>query len=445
MGEVTGAGVTRRAVVLGELHAAFEHLQPHVLMDLVLLQILAGAQGDQHESRDLVHGLQHDRVLRLGPVLGQLPEVHGTGHALFGRQATAGRFYSGRRGQRVVPDGRGATIRPMSTPSREIQLAARPHGAPQSSDFRLAEVEVPDPGPGEVLIRNTFMSVDPYMRGRMNAGKSYVPRFEIDAPLDGGAVGEVVASDADGLAPGDTVVHSRGWREHAVVPGKHARKVDVSELSPSLYLGALGMPGITAYAGLLDVAGLREGDVVFVSGAAGAVGSLAGQIAKLRGNTVIGSAGSAEKVAHLTDDLGFDAAFNYKEAPVAEQLKAAAPEGIDVYFDNVGGDHLEAALGALNRHGRVALCGAISAYNATEPAPAPRNLGLAIGKRLTLRGFISSDHADRLPDLHAEVGPALRDGRIAYRETVVEGLENAPQAFMDMLAGANTGKMVVKL
>jgi NADPH-dependent curcumin reductase CurA len=332
----------------------------------------------------------------------------------------------------------------MPTTSREIQLAARPHGLPQPTDFRLAEVELPDPGPGEVLIRNTFMSVDPYMRGRMNAGKSYVPRFELDQPLDGGAVGEVVASNADGLAPGDTVVHSRGWREHAVMPGRHARKV-ADDVPSSLYLGVLGMPGLTAYAGLLDVAELRAGDVVFVSGAAGAVGSLAGQIAKLRGHTVIGSAGSAEKVAHLTEDLGFDAAFNYKDGPVVEQLKGAAPDGIDVYFDNVGGEHLEAALAAMNRNGRIALCGAISVYNATDPQPGPSNLFLAVGKRLTLRGFISSDHAARLGDLHDEVGPAVRDGRIAYRETVVDGLENAPKAFVDLLEGANTGKMVVKL
>jgi hypothetical protein len=205
------------------------------------------------------------------------------------------------------------------------------------------------------------------------------------------------------------------------------------------------MPGLTAYAGLLDVGGLREGDVVFVSGAAGAVGSLAGQIAKLRGHTVIGSAGSPEKVAHLRGDLRFDAAFDYKDAPVAEQLAVAAPDGIDLYFDNVGGEHLEAAIGALRRDGRVAMCGAISGYNATEPAPGPRNLHLAIGKRLTLRGFIVTDHAARLGDLFAEVAPLVRDGRIAFRETVVEGLENAPAAFRGLLRGENLGKMVVRL
>jgi NADPH-dependent curcumin reductase CurA len=333
----------------------------------------------------------------------------------------------------------------MSTPSREIQLAARPHGEPEDSDFRLAAVEVPDPGPGEVLIRNCYMSVDPYMRGRMNDMKSYVPPFALDRALEGGAVGEVVASGAEGLSPGDMLVHQLGWREHALARADHVRKVDPGGLSPSVFLGVLGMPGLTAYAGLLDVGGLRDGDVVFVSGAAGAVGSLAGQIAKLRGHTVIGSAGSAEKVAHLRDDLGFDAAFNYKDGPVAEQLAAAAPEGIDLYFDNVGGEHLEAAIGALRRNGRVAMCGAISVYNATEPASAPRNLVQAIGKRLTLRGFIVTDHAARLGDLFTEVAPLVRDGRITFRETVVEGLENAPAAFQGLLRGENMGKMVVKL
>jgi hypothetical protein len=333
----------------------------------------------------------------------------------------------------------------MPRTAREIQLAARPHGEPKVSDFRLAEVEVPDPGPGEVLVRNTYMSVDPYMRGRMNDAKSYVPPFELDRPLEGGAVGQVVVSRADGLAEGDTVVHQLGWRDYAVLPAERVRKVDPGGLPPSAFLGVLGMPGLTAYAGLLDVGGLREGDVVFVSGAAGAVGSVAGQLAKLRGHTVVGSAGSPEKVAWLRDELGFDAAFNYKDGPVAELLRDAAPEGIDLYFDNVGGDHLEAAIGALGRNGRVAMCGSISGYNATEPPPGPRNLSLAVGKRLTLRGFLVIDHAARMPDMIAEVGPAVREGRVRFRETVVEGLENAPTAFIDLLRGANVGKMVVKL
>src|SRR4051794_18659955 len=255
------------------------------------------------------------------------------------------------------------------TVAQEIQLAARPHGEPKPTDFRVAEASVPDkPGAGEVLVRNLWMSVDPYMRGRMNDVKSYVPPFQLDAALDGGAVGEVVAAgeEVEGVAEGDIVLHGLGWREHALVPGKHARKVDTQIAPPQAYLSVLGMPGLTAYAGLIEVAGLREDDVVFVSGAAGAVGSIAGQIAKLRGHVVIGSAGSPEKVAYVTDELGFDAAFDYHDGPVADRLAEAAPDGIDVYFDNVGGEHLEAAIGALNLNGRVAMCGAISNYNATS-------------------------------------------------------------------------------
>jgi NADPH-dependent curcumin reductase CurA len=289
------------------------------------------------------------------------------------------------------------------------------------------------------------MSVDPYMRGRMSDRKSYVPPFELGAPLEGGAVGEVVASRADGFAEGDVVLHQLGWRELATVNGRHARKVDASAAPASAYLGVLGMPGLTAYVGLLDIAGLRDGDVVFVSGAAGAVGSLAGQIAKLRGHTVIGSAGSPEKVAHVRDELGFDAAFDYHDGPVSRQLRAAAPDGIDVYFDNVGGEHLEAAIGALNTYGRVALCGAISTYNATEAQPGPRNMFLCVGKRLTLRGFIIRDHTDRHAAFTEEVGAWVREGRVTFRETIVDGgVEAAPQAFIDLLRGANVGKMVVR-
>src|SRR4051812_45941231 len=311
----------------------------------------------------------------------------------------------------------------MPTTSREIQLAARPQGEPRESDFRLAEVDVPDPGPGELLVRNRWMSVDPYMRGRMNDVRSYVPPFQLDRPLEGGAVGEVVAGGGDGVGEGDTVLHQLGWRDYAVVPAAGVQKVDTDLAPAEAYLGVLGMPGLTAYVGLLDIAGLREGDTVFVSGAAGAVGSLAGQIAKQRGHTVIGSAGSADKVRHVLDDLGFDAAFNYRDGRVADLLAEAAPDGVDVYFDNVGGEHLEAAIGALRRNGRVAMCGAISVYNATDAPPGPRNLTMAVGKRLTLRGFIVSDHFGRMPDFAREVGGLLREGRIHHRETVVEGLE----------------------
>jgi NADPH-dependent curcumin reductase CurA len=231
-----------------------------------------------------------------------------------------------------------------------------------------------------------------------------------------------------------------------VAPASQVRKIDTEVAPPQAYLGVLGMPGLTAYAGLIDVAGLREDDVVFVSGAAGAVGGIAGQIAKLRGHRVIGSAGSPEKVGYVTGELGFDAAFDYHDGPVADLLTELAPDGIDVYFDNVGGDHLEAAIGALNRHGRVALCGAISHYNVAGEAPnGPRNLSLAIGKRLTLRGFIVGDHRHLRGDFAREVGTWLSEGRIRYRETVVDGLENAPAAFIGLLNGENTGKMLVRL
>jgi len=333
------------------------------------------------------------------------------------------------------------------TATREIRLASRPSGWPEQANFTLTGIELPVPSDGELLVRNLFMSVDPYMRPRMNDVKSYVPPFQIGEPLDGGAVGEVVESTVDSFKPGDTVLHGLGWREHALVPAKAARAVEpIPGLPLSAYLGALGMTGLTAYVGLLDIAAFQPGDTVFVSGAAGAVGSMAGQLARLKGaKRVIGSAGSAEKVAYVRDKAGFDAAFNYRDGDIGAQLAGAAPEGIDVYFDNVGGEHLEAAITHLNTHGRVALCGAINQYNATAPAPGPRNLWLAIGKRLTLRGFIVRDHNDRFGDLVAEVGPWLRNGDLVADETVVDGLDNAVDAFLGVLRGDNTGKMIVRL
>ncbi|MEV1330173.1 NADP-dependent oxidoreductase [Micromonospora costi] len=334
----------------------------------------------------------------------------------------------------------------MTAPvNREIHLAARPHGWPTAENFRLVETAVPEPGPGQLLVRNRYMSVDPYMRGRMDDVKSYAPPFALDAPLDGGAIGEVVAGDADGFAPGDLVLHGLGWREYALVGAASARKIDPDLAPVTAYLGVLGMIGLTAYAGLLDVAGMRPGETVFVSAAAGAVGSLVGQIAKLRGAArVIGSAGSPAKVDRLRA-LGFDAAFDYHDGPVRDSLRTAAPEGIDVYFDNVGGDHLEAAISALRPHGRVAICGMISQYNAATPPAAPRNLALVIGKRLTLRGFLVGDHGDRRDEFVREMAGWLREGRVAYDETVVDGIENAPEAFLGLLRGENLGKMLVRL
>ncbi len=329
---------------------------------------------------------------------------------------------------------------------REVHLASRPTGWPTPENFTLVTVDVPEPADGQVLVRNEFISVDPYMRGRMNDAKSYVPPYQVGEVMDGGAVGVVVASRSPRLEVGETVLHGFGWREYAIADADRFQKIDTTLAPASAYLGVLGMPGLTAYAGLLEVAGMKEGDTVFVSGAAGAVGSLAGQIARLRGAArVIGSAGSAEKVAYLVDELGFDAAFNYKDAPVREQLRAAAPDGIDVYFDNVGGDHLEAAIGAMNTFGRIAVCGMISQYNATEPAPGPRNLVQLIGKRITMRGFLVSDHAHLREQFVREVGGWLREERIRFRETVVDGIDNAVDAFLGLLRGDNVGKMLVRI
>ncbi len=339
------------------------------------------------------------------------------------------------------------------TTSREWHLTRRPHGVPVDEDFALVDVELPAPGDGEILVRNSFLSVDPYMRGRMNEAKSYVPAFRLDQPMDGEAVGVVeqvgegaVDSNGSAIAIGDTVIHMFGWRTRSVVPAKTARVLNTSLAPAQAYLGVLGMPGLTAYAGLLRIGEFAEGERVFVSSAAGAVGSLVGQLARLKGaSLVVGSAGGPEKAAWLIDDAGFDAAIDYKATPIRKGLAQAAPDGIDVYFDNVGGDHLEAAITALRPRGRAAICGMISLYNATEPAPGPRNMAMIIGKRLTLRGFIVFDHADLRPQFEAEVGRWLAEGKIIWRETVVDGIDNAVNGFRDLMAGANTGKMLIRL
>ncbi|MFR9730928.1 NADP-dependent oxidoreductase [Saccharopolyspora sp. MS10] len=326
----------------------------------------------------------------------------------------------------------------------EIRLASRPNGFPVRENFEIAEAPVPAPGEGEILVRNEVMSVDPAMRGRMNDVQSYVPPFQLGKALDGGAVGEVIASNSPRFQVGQHVLHGLGWREYATLDAERAAPVDPDAAPLNAYLGVLGMPGMTAYVGLFEIAKFREGDTVFVSGAAGAVGSLVGQLAKQNGAAkVIGSAGSAEKVRYLTEELGFDAAFNYKDGPVAEQLAQAAPDGIDVYFDNVGGDHLEAAIDQLNDFGRIAACGAISVYNDTDPTPGPRNMFQIVKKRLNIRGFIVIDHVDLRERFQTDVAPLVRDGRLRYTETVVEGLRNAPDAFFGLLRGENTGKMLV--
>ncbi len=333
----------------------------------------------------------------------------------------------------------------MSTTTREIHLASRPQGWPTLDNFRLVEVEVPDLAEGQVLVHNVAISVDPYMRGRMNDVKSYSAPFALDQPLEGGAVGRVVASRSSDRAVGDMVLHGLGWRDDAVVAASATRVIDTSLAPADAFLGALGMTGLTAYAGMSAVDGVQPGDTVFVSGAAGAVGSLAGQIAKQLGAArVIGSAGSPTKVAYVLG-LGFDAAFDYHDGSVAEHLEAAAPDGIDVYFDNVGGDHLEAAIGSLRRGGRVALCGAISQYNATEPPAGPRNLAQAIGKELTLRGFLVGSYQHLAPEFAQKMAGWLAAGDVRFDQTTVNGLENAPRAFLGLLRGENTGKMIVTL
>ncbi len=331
------------------------------------------------------------------------------------------------------------------TTSREVRLKARPVGLPTSEHFELAEVTVPDPGPGEVLVRNHYMSVDPYMRGRMYDRKSYTPPFALGAVLDGGAVGEVIASASDSLPEGSFVQSGMGWREAFVAPADQLQPVD-AELAPlSAYLGVLGMPGMTAYVGLFNAASLADGETVFVSGAAGAVGSLAGQIAKVKGCRVLGSAGGDEKVAHLTDKLGFDYAFDYRQGRLLDHLREGAPDGLDVYFDNVGADHLEAAIFHMRPFGRIALCGAIATYNDTTPRPGPVNLSMAIGLGLRLQGFIVSHYADAREDFIRDVSGWIRDGRVKYDETVLEGIEQAPAAFEGLFTGRNLGKMLVKL
>ena len=327
--------------------------------------------------------------------------------------------------------------------ARAWHLMSRPSGLPTTDNFALKEVTLPPLSDGMVRVRNQWLSVDPYMRGRMNDVKSYVPPFALDQPMDGGAVGEVVESQAEGFAPGDRVLSMAGWRDEAVVEARALTKLPDLGVEPQAFLGNLGVTGMTAYFGLLDVASAKPGDIVFVSAAAGAVGSAVVQIAKAKGMTVIGSAGGEEKCGFV-HSLGADQVFDYKAGPVVKSLATAAPDGIDVYFDNVGGDHLDAAFACARLRARFAICGMIEGYNKAEPM-AFRYIMRVIAMRIRMQGFIVFDFQPRIAEFHRDMAGWLASGEVKSRETIVEGLEQTPDAFLGLFEGANTGKMLVRL
>ncbi len=329
------------------------------------------------------------------------------------------------------------------TTTRAWTLKQRPQGMPTHGDFELKALDLPPLGEGEVRVANAWLSVDPYMRGRMNDVKSYVPPFQLGAPMEGGAVGRVVESRAEGYAEDDLVQHMLGWRDVAQAPAAAFNKLPPLGVADHQWLGNLGLTGGTAYWGLLDAAQAKEGETVFVSAAAGAVGSAVVQIAKAKGMKVIGSAGGAEKCAWVKE-LGADAVIDYKAEPIVKGLVAAAPKGIDVYFDNVGGDHLDAALAAARSNARFAICGLIEGYNSAEPM-ALRYLAKVIGARITIRGFLFPDYLPRMPEFYAEMGPWIASRAVTSRETVHDGIHAMPDAFIGLFEGSNTGKMLVRL
>ncbi|WP_217701012.1 NADP-dependent oxidoreductase [Hymenobacter sp. CRA2] len=329
--------------------------------------------------------------------------------------------------------------------SRTILLDHRPQGQPTAETFRFISSDVAQPGEGEVLLKTLYVSVDPYMRGRMNEGKSYVPPFEVGQPISGGAVAQVVESRNEQLPVGTVVVGNLAWSEYQVAPAKGLQAVPRDAAPLSYYLGLLGMPGLTAYFGLLDICQPKAGETVVVSGAAGAVGSVVGQLARLHGARVVGTAGSAEKVAYLKDELGFDEAINYKTDDVAAALAQACPDGVDCYFDNVGGAVTDAVYDLLNKHARIALCGQISSYNATEAPVGPRPEPKLLKTSTLLKGFIVGDYYKRWPEGTRALTQWLQQGQLKFEETVTEGFEQIPQAFLGLFSGENTGKAVVKV
>ncbi|MCH7823094.1 MAG: NADP-dependent oxidoreductase [Proteobacteria bacterium] len=330
--------------------------------------------------------------------------------------------------------------------NKQIRLASRPSGWVTVDNFETTEEEVAEPADGQVLVRNIFMSVDPYMRGRMNDVKSYVPPFGIGDVLQASVVGQVVASEFSVYEEGDYVMGMLGWENYSLCDGRQLRKLTPGTEPLSWHLGILGMPGMTAYVGLMKIAEANTGETVFVSAASGAVGSVVGQLAKIHGCRVTGCAGSDDKVASLTEEFGYDAAFNYRASEALHQsIREICPDGINVSFENVGGDIFEAVLWNMHDYGRVALCGMIAHYNDEEPQPGPRGMMLIVGRRLTIRGFIVTDHPDACEEYIAKAVGWIKEGKLKYRETVAEGIENAPGAFIDMLKGKNTGKQIVQL
>jgi len=332
----------------------------------------------------------------------------------------------------------------MSEKNLQVLLARRPVGRAQESDFRVAESEIPRIGEGEFLVRNHFLSLDPYMRGRMSDAKSYARPVEVGAVMTGETAGVVVESRHPDYKPGDKVVVHRGWQLYSVSNGEAARRIEDDRIPLSAYLGVAGMPGETAYIGLLDIGQPRRGETVVVSAASGAVGSVVGQIAKMRGCRVVGIAGGPEKCRYTVEELGFDACVDYKAGRLREDLAAAAPDGIDIYFENVGGEIFDVVLSMMNPFGRIPVCGRIAQYDTAEPYPT-RNIGSILINRLKVQGFIVSDHPERRKTARKDLVQWVLEGRLKYRESVVEGLENAPRAFLDLLAGRNFGKQLVKL
>lgn len=334
----------------------------------------------------------------------------------------------------------------MANVNRQILLAARPEGLPKPSDFRLVEAPVPAPGDGQFLVKTRYLSVDPYMRARISEAESYAEPVPIGQVMVGGAVGTVVESRRDDFRPGDTVVGYWGWQEYALSDGQDVERFDAALAPISTALGVLGMPGMTAYFGLLEIGKPKPGETVFVSGAAGAVGSLVGQIAKIKGCRAVGSAGSQAKVDYLTGELGFDAAFNYKEVTdYAAKLQEVCPRGIDVYFDNVGGPLTDAVFTQINVGARIVVCGQIDQYNATRPPRGPRLLWHLIVKQARAEGFLVFNFADRFPEGQRQVAQWINEGKVQYCETITDGLERAPEAFIGLFHGDNTGKQLVRV